>query len=103
MGDATLTKEQLIRKLEELRLRVAELESSEGQGDPTVDREVSPRLPWPKVEHELRNLLAIMASHVDLLERSAADQTARRQLELLSTAIRSGATLLDRASGGPEY
>jgi hypothetical protein len=102
MGDAAPTKEQLIQELAALRLRIAELESPEGQRNTAEESQGGSGLPWPKVEHELRNLLAIMASLVDLLGRSVADPTARRQLDLLNTAIRSGAELLDRAGGSSD-
>ena len=49
-----------------------------------------------RLEHQLRNMLTVVAGNIDLMDRAVEDQALRRRLELVQAALGSAREILDR-------
>ena len=49
-----------------------------------------------RLEHQLRNVLTVVAGNIDLMDRAVEDQTLRHRLGLVQSAVRSAMEILDR-------
>ena len=53
------------------------------------------------IEHRLRNLLTVIITNLDMLERTAHDRTATRRLALIRTAAVGGLDLIGASRRSP--